>query len=234
VRFGSLEFVSGLVLTSSFRGFGGLSGLRLDAKGEHFTALSDKGDWFTGRLVYRGKQLAGLANVETAPILGPDGVPVGKRGWFDTESLAIDGTTAMSASNGSTRSCASRRLAVTACARAASPSRRRRRCAGCLSTRAGVAGGGAEQPAARRHADGDLRARARSGRQHPRVPARRPVPGQFTIRRSNDFDISDAAVLPSGALLILERKFSLVAGVGIRIRRIPLTAIVPDGWSTVP
>src|SRR5450755_2030034 len=32
VRFGLLEYRSGLVLTSSFRGFGGLSALRLDAK----------------------------------------------------------------------------------------------------------------------------------------------------------------------------------------------------------
>src|SRR3977135_3994252 len=30
VRFGSLEYRSGLILTSGFRGFGGLSGLRLD------------------------------------------------------------------------------------------------------------------------------------------------------------------------------------------------------------
>src|SRR5882672_7803108 len=93
VRFGSLEYRSGLILTSSFRGFGGLSGLRLDAKGERFISISDKGSWFTGRLVYRGKQLAGLADVQTAPILGPDGIPVGKRGWFDTESLAVDGET---------------------------------------------------------------------------------------------------------------------------------------------
>jgi hypothetical protein len=42
VRYGALEFRSGLVLTSSFRGFGGLSGLRLDKKGEQFIAISDK------------------------------------------------------------------------------------------------------------------------------------------------------------------------------------------------
>src|ERR1700761_844688 len=36
VRFGSLEYRSGLVLTSSFPDFGGLSALRLDAKGERF------------------------------------------------------------------------------------------------------------------------------------------------------------------------------------------------------
>ena len=50
MRFGTLEYRSGLVLTSSFRGFGGLSGLRLDAKGERFISFSDKGSWFTGRI----------------------------------------------------------------------------------------------------------------------------------------------------------------------------------------
>src|SRR5947209_5292188 len=42
VRFGKLEYRSGLVLTSRFPGFGGLSGLRLDAKGERFIAISGK------------------------------------------------------------------------------------------------------------------------------------------------------------------------------------------------
>src|ERR1700761_5317198 len=36
VRFGSLEWRSGLVLTSAFQSFGGLSSLRLDPKGEKF------------------------------------------------------------------------------------------------------------------------------------------------------------------------------------------------------
>ena len=54
-----------------------------------------------------------------------------------------------------------------------------------------------------------------------------PRPGQFAIRRTDEFDISDAALLPSGELLILERKFSLLNGVGIRIRKIPLRAIAP-------
>ena len=53
VRFGLLEYRSGLVLTSPFRGFGGLSGLRLDAKGERFISFSDHGSWFTGRILYQ-------------------------------------------------------------------------------------------------------------------------------------------------------------------------------------
>ena len=92
VRFGSLEWRSGLVLTSAFRGFGGLSGLRLDPKGEKFVALSDKGSWFTGRIVYSGREMAGLSDVEAAPMMGADGRPITARGWFDSESLAFDGS----------------------------------------------------------------------------------------------------------------------------------------------
>ena len=52
LRFGALEYRSGLVLTSPFPRFGGLSGLRLDAKGERFISFSDRGHWFTGRILY--------------------------------------------------------------------------------------------------------------------------------------------------------------------------------------
>jgi hypothetical protein len=41
-------------------------------------------------------------------------------------------------------------------------------------------------------------------------------------------DISDAALLPSGDLLILERSFGWPTGLLVRIRRIPLTAIRPN------
>ena len=91
VRFGSLEYRSGLVLNSKFSGFGGLSGLRLDPKGERFISFSDKGCWFTGRIVYQGRQMAGLTDVEAAPMLGPDGTPIAAHGWYDTESIARDG-----------------------------------------------------------------------------------------------------------------------------------------------
>jgi hypothetical protein len=91
VRFGSLEYRSGVALTSRFPGFGGLSGLRLDAKGERFISFSDKGAWFTGRIVYQGCEMTGLDDVEAAPMLGSDGKPITARGWFDSESIALDG-----------------------------------------------------------------------------------------------------------------------------------------------
>ena len=50
------------------------------------------GSWFTGRIVYRGREMTGLDDVEAAPLLGPDGRPITARGWYDTEALALDGT----------------------------------------------------------------------------------------------------------------------------------------------
>ncbi len=90
-RFGALEFRGGLELTSKDKRFGGISALHMDADGSHFLALSDRGAWFKGRIVYRDGRPAGLADVEMAPILAWDGKPLAKHGWYDTESLAEDG-----------------------------------------------------------------------------------------------------------------------------------------------
>ena len=53
------------------------------------------------------------------------------------------------------------------------------------------------------------------------------TPGQFSVRRTDNFDVSDAVLLPSGDLLLLERKFSWLGGIGIRIRRIALASVAP-------
>jgi hypothetical protein len=55
-----------------------------------------------------------------------------------------------------------------------------------------------------------------------------PRKGPFEVARSDDFDITDLAFLPSGEMLLLERRFSLLAGVASRIRRIPANALKPD------
>jgi hypothetical protein len=61
-----------------------------------------------------------------------------------------------------------------------------------------------------------------------------PSPGQFSVRRTENFDVSDAVLLPPGDLLILERKFSWLGGLGIRIRRIPLQSISPGAVAEGP
>ena len=133
-RFGALEYRSGLILTSRFRGFGGLSGWRLDAKGEQFISMSDKGTWFTGRIVYQGREMTGLADVEAAPMLGVDGRPITARGWFDTESIALDGSLVYIGLE-RVNQILKFDFARVERDRAAKPSRCRRRCASCPITR---------------------------------------------------------------------------------------------------
>ncbi|UGX99878.1 esterase-like activity of phytase family protein [Bradyrhizobium quebecense] len=236
VRFGALEYRSGLILTSSFSGFGGLSAMRLDAKGERFIAVSDQGTWFTGRIVYRGREMAGLDDVEAAPLLGADGKPItATRGWYDSESLALDGSIAYVGlervnqvlrydfAKGFTRArgelvplpAAARKLPINkglealvfvpkVMPKATPPSQPLAGTLIALSERGLDAGG-------------NLIAFLVGGR----------TPGQFSVRRTENYDISDAVLLPSGDLLILERKFSWLGGAGIRIRRLALSDIAP-------
>ena len=86
--FGPLTFRGGLSLTSSYPQFGGISSIRVDADGARFLAVTDKGRWLRGRIVYDGTRPAGIADAEMAPMLGPDGRPLAARGWYDTEAMA--------------------------------------------------------------------------------------------------------------------------------------------------
>jgi hypothetical protein len=229
VRFGSLEWRSGLVLTSAFRGFGGLSGLRLDPKGERFIALSDKGSWFTGRIVYSGREMTGLADVEASPMLGADGRPITARGWYDSESIALDGSLVyvglervnqvlrFDFAKGFTHATGE----VVPMPPAARKLPYNRGLEALVVVPKGLPLAGALIAISERGLDpqGNIVAFLVGG----------PSPGAFAVRRTNNFDISDAALLPTGDLLILERKFSWLAGVGIRIRRIPLKSVAPGG-----
>ena len=51
--------------------------------------------------------------------------------------------------------------------------------------------------------------------------------GAFSVKRSDDFDVTDAAFLHNGDLLILERRFNFIVGVGMRIRRIAAADLLP-------
>jgi len=226
-RFGALEYRSGLVLTSRYHGFGGLSGIRLDAKGERFIAISDKGGWFTGRIVYSGHAMTGLAEVEAAPLLGPDGRPITQRGWFDSESIALDGSLVYIGlervnqvlrydfAEGFTRA----RGEVVQMPPAVKKLPNNKGLEGLVVVPKGLPLAGTLIALSERGLDdsGNLLAFLVGG----------PQPGQFSIRRTDNFDISDAVILQSGDLLILERKFSIIAGVGIRIRRLALQDIAP-------
>ena len=227
LRFGALEYRSGLILTSRFRGFGGLSGLRLDAKGERFIAISDKGGWFTGRIAYKGREMTGLDDVEASPMLGPDGKSITSRGWFDTEAIALDGSLVyvgiervnqilrFDFAKGFTRAHGEliqlppgvRKLPYNKGIEALVVVPKGLPMAGTLIA---ISERGLD-------AQGNITAFLIGAK----------TQGLFSIRRTENFDVSDAVLLPTGDLLLLERKFSWLGGIGIRNRRIPLASVAP-------
>jgi len=227
VRFGSFQFRSGLVLTSPFRKFGGLSSLHLDAAGENFVMASDKGDWFTGRLVYQGDALSGLADVKSAPMRGGDGRPLAAKGWFDTESLTFDGSIAyvgIERVNKIVRfdfdkgGILSRAEEVTAPPEVATlPYNQGLESLVYIGKGQRLAGTLLAISERSLDASGNIAAFLIGG----------PMPGIFHIKRSNDFDISDATLLPTGDVLLLERKFSVTKGIGIQVRCIPVSTVAP-------
>jgi hypothetical protein len=225
-QFGSLIFRSGLILTSKFKDFGGLSALRLDPKGEGFVSLSDHGTWFTGKIVYSGAAMVGLSDVESAPLLGADGKPLAARGWYDSESLAFDGGTAyvgLERVNQIVKFDFGRDgIRALGTPIALPPGMRKlpnnRGLEAMVVARSGPLAGTLIAISERGlDADGNIVGFLINSK----------TPGTFAVRRTDTYDISDAVLLPSSDLLILERRFSWTGGLGIRIRRIALASVMP-------
>ena len=222
--FGSLDFRGGLELSSDDPRFGGLSALRFQADGENFLALSDRAYWLRGRIVYDGNRPASLADAEMEPVIGPDGKQA--RRW-DTESIAINGNRLY--------------LGVEDLDRIPCFLYDDGKFPVFFNTIPFPPGGNAfprnkgleamefvpeiDPPGGALVAfseegldkDGNLLAYIIEGEKYR----------SFAVTRSEDLDISDAALLPDGDILILERKFEIVNGVTIRIRRIPVGEIRP-------
>jgi hypothetical protein len=171
--------------------------------------------------------MTGLADVEASPLIGPDGRPITARGWYDSESLALDGLLAyvglervnqvlrFDFSKGFTRA----RGEVVPMPPAVRKLPYNKGLEALVFVPKGMPLAGTLIAMSERGLDaqGNLIAFLVGG----------PLPGQFSVRRTNNFDISDAVLLASGDLLVLERKFSWLAGVGIRIRRIALKSLAP-------
>jgi hypothetical protein len=227
-RFGALEFRGGLVLESRAKTFGGFSSLHIESDGAHFVAASDRGTWLRGRIVYRDGRPAGIAEAETAPILGPDGKSLSSRGWFDTESLThrdgvlyagIERVEKILRFDYRRDGLAARGEPVPV------PSDfktlRNNQSLECLAAPPkGSPLGDQLIVVTEQSLDdaGNLRSFLLNGADAAR----------FTVKRHDDFDISDCVVMPPNDLLLLERRFALMrGGLSMRIRRVPLASIKP-------
>jgi hypothetical protein len=225
LRFGALEFRGGLALSSSDPAFGGISSLRVDADGSHFLAVTDRGSWLRGRILYADGRIAGIADTEMAPLLGADGKPLAARGWFDAESLESDhGTLYVGLER--VEQIVRFNYEHDGLLARGEPIKvpddfktfkfnKSLECLAMPPKGSPLAGTLIVVTERSLDSQGNHRSYLLSGGQAER----------FSVKRSDDFDVSDCAILPPSDLLLLERRFSPARGMAMRVRRIPLAAL---------
>ena len=161
------------------------------------------------------------------PILGPTGAPLASRGWYDTEAIAQDGGTLYVAIERVHRIvrfdyardgllARGQPIPVPPAMRSL-PANKGIEALVFLPKGQALAGTLIAISERGLDASGNLRAFLIGG----------PTPGSFALRQTDDFDVSDADLLPGGDLLVLERRFSWTSGLAIRMRRVKLGDIKP-------
>lgn len=225
-RFGLLEFRGGLELTSSYKEFGGISSIRVALDGAQFIAATDKGRWLRGRIVYDGAKPTGIVGAEMAPMLDYDGNRLSARGWYDTESIAEDGGTLYVSIERVQRivkfdfakdGLRARAVPIPVPAKFATLPWNKGIEALIVVPKDLPLAGTVIAISETGDASGNLSGFLIGG----------PSPGEFSVKRTDDFDASDSAILPSGDLLLLERRASWLRGIAVRIRRIALSDVRP-------
>src|SRR5581483_1596014 len=190
-------------------------------------AITDHGSWLRGRIVYRGGRPAGITDAEMAPILGKDGRPLASRRWYDVESLTeLDGQFYIGIERverivrfdyrAHGLSARGEPIAVPADFKTLKHN---------LSLEC-LAGGPKGSPLASTLIVVTERSLDEAGNHRSFLLKGKDV-ARFTVKRTDDFDVSDCTILPPSDLLLLERRFGFTSGLAMRIRRIPLAAIVP-------
>jgi hypothetical protein len=228
-RFGALEFLSGVELECDDPDFGGLSAFRLDTLGVRFLSLSDRGTWFSGALIYDADRIIAVGGTILGPIRGPDGVPLATLWQHDTESLALDGTTAYVGVENDNQiykfDISDGAMEAHGTALALPPEAQQLHPLYGFESLAIMPVQSDTPGALLAIAEEDP---AMQGRTPGWILSETAPPKRLTIVKHDRFRISDCAFLPDGDLLLLERTLSIWAPLQIRLRRIPL-AELKDG-----
>lgn len=229
---GKLKYLGGLELNSSNSNFGGLSGLHIDASGTQLLALSDQGHWLSAHIQVNDAGLPiGLDDAVLAPLLDEKGAILEAKANTDAEGLAVHKT-----GDGTREACVSferkHRVLCYTYADTKTPQGPARKLKLPISFTSQLENNGsletllfmegeeetlltiAEQSNSNAHA-----ALLFSGR------ASGDIIVEKSIAEQPPYAITDAARVPStGNIILLERRFSPLAGVGLSLRRIAKAA----------
>ncbi|WP_087000375.1 esterase-like activity of phytase family protein [Rhizobium sullae] len=228
-KFGPLEFLGGLEMVSGNPLFGSWSSIRFRPDGKHFVGVLDTGHWLTGS-IERDQQdkLSGVSGVGIAPMRNGSGRTFEGKGHMDAEGLALKGDQVLVSFE------QDHRVEVypdpgfeTSSSVASIP---------LLVPMRSLRGGRGFETLAAAPPESALKgatviiseeSRDRGGNVHGAI-LDGPLKGRFAVTHNGDFDPTDGAFLPDGDLLLLERRFNIANGIGMRIRRIAAAEIRPD------
>lgn len=230
-RFGKLIWRGGIAITSNSPYFGGFSGLAISKEGNELLSVSDAGFWMMARLGERDGSLSSIEDARIGPLIDAKrtGKKLGKQ--RDAESIALEGdklTGGQALVSFEIHHRIDRyEIGRTDLKRkkwSYRPPRAQKDWSPNNAMEAiEVIQAGPQKGAIiaflERYKDkkGNLSGfLLKKGKQEP--IALKPIKG---------FDISGAAALPDGGLLLLERRFRMREGVKIRIRYIPAADIKP-------
>jgi hypothetical protein len=230
-RFGKLKWRGGLVLTSPSRHFGGWSGLVVDAEGRSFLSISDAGSWMSGEIDYAGDRPVALKDVHIGAIRAKSGEALTRKRNSDAEGLTLvsgtpdkgkvlisferkhrigryeigkDGLSPalgyVELPPGAKRMKANRGLEAIAVLRAGPNQGSLVAFAESLPDRAG---------------------------DHTGWLWIKGKPVEIHLTNPGDYDVTDAAGLPDGGLLVLERRFRWSEGVKSRLRLVRRDELKP-------
>ncbi len=213
----TLSYRGGLVVRSDDNRFGGISGLIVSADGSSLMAVTDTGYWLTASLTHEADRLSGIGNLTLAPMLDPDGRSIAdnkRQGDAEAMTLLADGRIAVSFERNHrvwVYDVTTDGFEAAAQSIIISP-----------DLKDAMNNKGLEALASL--PDGSLLAITEGTMvaedQIKGWRVGRDTTDEVTLRRIAPFDLTDIALLPSGDLLTLERRFSTVGGVGAQIRRI--------------
>jgi hypothetical protein len=230
-RFGDLEYRGGLVLSSAEEHFGGWSGLAMDTDGKRLVAVSDEGAWLSAGVEYDGKVPMGLVRATIGPLLALRGRPLKEKVDQDAESLALlEGTF----DRGALLIGFERKHRIARCpvrngeVQAPTEYLRLPPEAGRMPANQGLEALTVIQAGPLKGAVVAFAERyTRGSGFHTGWVWVSGQPQRIQLRDIDGFNITDAAGLPDGGLLVLERYFRWSTGVKMRIRRLAATEVKP-------
>ena len=233
-EFGELRYLGGFELESENKNFGAISGVHSLENGKRIVAVSDTGYWFSWLLeTSEDNTLISLSDAQFAPILDGKGLPYEHKWQVDAESLTYrkhnDNAEFLVAFEGNNR-ISSWAAPISNAAASSAKIFESELFGKDLQKNRGIEALTVAPPDSA--ISGAIVALTEQGVNESDNMIGwligGPNPGQFTVERKYNYDITDAAFLKNGDLLILERRFHLISGIGMRIRQIAGNTIKPN------